>query len=211
MPSQSLRGCKSTNTVFRLPLDAVPPPSQTQGKGVLLWSSTPDHLAITNLAYTLPDPIKPHLHPLLFSCLSLQHHDFHHRPRVYRKGSSQEARQITHGYALSFANVPVGIQSHADPPGYFPDVDESGKEKWPRGDEKTWKEGLRAQDKGRIPQPNLLRDQRHSRYLLPFLTQSGARRYIDHEVYHQPCSNFLVPSGLQPRHPRRLSGRRTVR
>ncbi|KAK7460678.1 Non-essential glycogen phosphorylase [Stygiomarasmius scandens] len=31
--------------------------------------------------------------------------------------------------------------------GYLPEVDESGKEKWPRGDEKTWKEAMRALDK----------------------------------------------------------------
>ncbi|KAF9646897.1 glycogen phosphorylase [Thelephora ganbajun] len=30
--------------------------------------------------------------------------------------------------------------------GYFPEVDESGKEKWPRGDESVWKEGLRSAD-----------------------------------------------------------------
>ncbi|TRM58249.1 glycosyltransferase family 35 protein [Schizophyllum amplum] len=28
--------------------------------------------------------------------------------------------------------------------GYLPETDESGKEKWPRGDEKTWKENMRA-------------------------------------------------------------------
>ncbi|KAJ3826219.1 glycogen phosphorylase [Lentinula raphanica] len=28
--------------------------------------------------------------------------------------------------------------------GYTPETDESGKEKWPRGDEKTWKEGFRS-------------------------------------------------------------------
>ncbi|KAF9066048.1 glycogen phosphorylase [Rhodocollybia butyracea] len=30
--------------------------------------------------------------------------------------------------------------------GYTPDVDESGKEKWPRGEEKVWKEGTRGVD-----------------------------------------------------------------
>lgn len=30
--------------------------------------------------------------------------------------------------------------------GYFPETDASGKEKWPRGDEKTWKDGLRRLD-----------------------------------------------------------------
>jgi len=37
-----------------------------------------------------------------------------------------------------------------DPPGYFAEVDESGKEKWPRGEEKVWKAGLRVADKGRV-------------------------------------------------------------
>ncbi|KAH8077380.1 glycogen phosphorylase [Cristinia sonorae] len=31
--------------------------------------------------------------------------------------------------------------------GYTPDTDEKGKEKWPRGDEKVWKDGLRGVDK----------------------------------------------------------------
>ncbi|KIY66143.1 glycosyltransferase family 35 protein [Cylindrobasidium torrendii FP15055 ss-10] len=30
--------------------------------------------------------------------------------------------------------------------GYLPDTDESGKEKWPRGDEKTWKDAIRGPD-----------------------------------------------------------------
>ncbi|EEB95745.1 hypothetical protein MPER_05237, partial [Moniliophthora perniciosa FA553] len=29
---------------------------------------------------------------------------------------------------------------------YLPEVDSSGKEKWPRGDEKVWKEGMRGVD-----------------------------------------------------------------
>ena len=32
--------------------------------------------------------------------------------------------------------------------GYLPEKDASGKEKWPRGDEKTWKDGLRPLDTG---------------------------------------------------------------
>lgn len=32
--------------------------------------------------------------------------------------------------------------------GYTPDTDEKGQEKWPRGDEKVWKEGIRGVDKG---------------------------------------------------------------
>jgi len=33
-------------------------------------------------------------------------------------------------------------------PGYLPEKDASGKEKWPRGDEKVWKAGMRVVDKG---------------------------------------------------------------
>lgn len=32
--------------------------------------------------------------------------------------------------------------------GYTPETDESGKEKWPRGDEKVWKAGLRGVNTG---------------------------------------------------------------
>ena len=32
--------------------------------------------------------------------------------------------------------------------GYKPETDEKGQEKWPRGDEKVWKDGLRGVDKG---------------------------------------------------------------
>lgn len=32
--------------------------------------------------------------------------------------------------------------------GYLPETDASGKEKWPKGDEKVWKAGMRTVDKG---------------------------------------------------------------
>ena len=32
--------------------------------------------------------------------------------------------------------------------GYLPEKDASGKEKWPLGDEKVWKAGMRTVDKG---------------------------------------------------------------
>jgi hypothetical protein len=32
--------------------------------------------------------------------------------------------------------------------GYLPETDASGKEKWPKGDEKVWKAGMRNVDKG---------------------------------------------------------------
>jgi len=33
-------------------------------------------------------------------------------------------------------------------PGYLPEKDASGKEKWPLGNEKVWKAGMRTVDKG---------------------------------------------------------------
>lgn len=33
--------------------------------------------------------------------------------------------------------------------GYLPEVDETGKEKWPRGEEKAWKAGIRGPDRGK--------------------------------------------------------------
>ena len=32
--------------------------------------------------------------------------------------------------------------------GYLPEKDASGKDKWPRGEEKVWREGMRTIDKG---------------------------------------------------------------
>lgn len=32
--------------------------------------------------------------------------------------------------------------------GYLPEKDASGKDKWPRGEEKAWREGMRSIDKG---------------------------------------------------------------
>jgi len=34
------------------------------------------------------------------------------------------------------------------PTGYLPEKDASGKDKWPRGEEKVWREGMRTIDKG---------------------------------------------------------------
>ena len=36
-------------------------------------------------------------------------------------------------------------------PGYHPEKDESGKEKWPRGEENVWKDGYRHLDTGECP------------------------------------------------------------
>ena len=35
--------------------------------------------------------------------------------------------------------------------GYLPETDEHGKEKWPRGDEQTWKENMRSLETGASP------------------------------------------------------------
>ena len=32
--------------------------------------------------------------------------------------------------------------------GYLPEKDESGKDKWPRGEEKVWRDGMRTIDRG---------------------------------------------------------------
>jgi starch phosphorylase len=42
-------------------------------------------------------------------------------------------------------NPPISHERYA---GYLPEVDEDGKEKWPRGQEKVWKAGLRGLDAG---------------------------------------------------------------
>lgn len=35
--------------------------------------------------------------------------------------------------------------------GYFPEKDSAGKEQWPLGDEKTWKEGMNSVSTGKKP------------------------------------------------------------
>lgn len=60
--------------------------------------------------------------------------------------------------------------------GYIPDKDPSGKEIWPRGDEKTWKEGLRGVDSGK---PGLVMV--FSSISNPL--SSLLRRPVDHKVY----------------------------
>jgi hypothetical protein len=98
-----------------------------------------------------------------------------------------------------------------DEPGYFAEVDESGKEKWPRGDEKVWKDGLRAPDKGKHPQACFARDQGRTRCLSVIDRPRYTRRSLNHKIGREPCPDYLVPSGLQPRQPRRVSGRRVGR
>ena len=142
-------GCKSTDTRCNLPPDAVPPASQTQGDGVLLWSSTLDHLAITNLAYILPNRIKPHLFPT-FIPLAFP---FSTMTSTIDPGTIGKARPRKHVRSLTGTCrrllMPLLTSNLTNALGYFAEVDESGKEKWPRGEEKVWKEGLRAQDTGR--------------------------------------------------------------
>lgn len=41
------------------------------------------------------------------------------------------------------------FRGHTEKPlGYLPETDASGKEKWPKGEEKVWKAGMRSLDKG---------------------------------------------------------------
>jgi hypothetical protein len=165
--------------------------------------STPDHSHHRSRGYT-PRAYKAAPPSSRFS---LQRHDLHHRHRFYREGSRQETCQVPHGYAPSLVNNPAGVRSHTDASGYFAEVDESGKEKWPRGEEKVWKDGLREPDNGRHSSADsALRLKSCS--MSPLLTQLRARRSLNHKVCRQPCSNNLVPSGLQPRRPRRVSSRR---
>ena len=40
--------------------------------------------------------------------------------------------------------------------GFIPETDESGKEKWPKGDEKVWKDAMRSVDKGEYAVPSVI-------------------------------------------------------
>ena len=154
-------------------------------------SSTPDHPHHRSRGYT-PRAYKAAPPSSRFS---LQRHDFHHRHRFYREGSCQETRQVPHGYVPSLIHNAAGVRSHTNTSGYFPEVDESGKEKWPRGEEKVWKDGLREPDKGRHSSADLtLGLAPYS--MSPFLTQLRARRPLHHKIRRQPCPNILVPSSL---------------
>ena len=116
----------------------------------------------------------------------------------------------TSGPSRLFVDNPVDIQSHTGVSGYLPDVDETGKEKWPR-EEKVWKEGLRAVDKGRLS-PTCSTPRSVMIVLdISLLTRLNTRRLFGHKVYHQSYPNFPVSSGLQPRRPRRVLSRRVVR
>lgn len=48
--------------------------------------------------------------------------------------------------------------------GFIPETDESGKEKWPKGDEKVWKDAMRSVDKGEYAVPSVIQAD------LPFIT-----------------------------------------
>lgn len=45
---------------------------------------------------------------------------------------------------MAYADRVVNFQLE----GYLPEVDASGKEKWPKGEEKVWKSGMRGLDTG---------------------------------------------------------------
>ena len=100
---------------------------------------------------------------------------------------------------LSFAShVLIAIPS----PGYLPEKDAAGKEKWPKGDESVWKGGMRGLDTGTfcisIPLPSPQSIHPH-------------RRSFHHQVYRQPRPDIPCPSGIQHRRYRWLSSSRSFR
>jgi hypothetical protein len=40
--------------------------------------------------------------------------------------------------------------------GFIPETDESGKEKWPKGEEKVWRAGMRSVDKSEYAVPSVV-------------------------------------------------------
>ena len=57
----------------------------------------------------------------------------------------RHVRTLTGAYSRSRDSYTHSEQFWA---GYIPETDEKGHEKWPRGEEKVWKAGLRGVDKG---------------------------------------------------------------
>lgn len=65
--------------------------------------------------------------------------------------------------------------------GYTPETDETGKEKWPKGDEKVWKESMRGLDTGELSTPGpcshvFAQMQCHARFM-PIMSLSYPRSH----------------------------------
>ena len=88
----------------------------------------------------------------------------------------------------------------------LPDKDADGKELWPLGDEKTWKESMRGADTGELyftPQARA--------YIVSIFIEPNHRCTLHNEIHCQPCSDLPRPSSIQPRQPGCLPGCRFVR
>lgn len=80
----------------------------------------------------------PHPHPS---------DDLYHRPQVHwETPTAEEARSYTHGWDFHQIGHHPGLIPYLT--GYLPEVDVTGKEKWPKGEEEVWKAGMRGVDKG---------------------------------------------------------------
>ena len=117
--------------VFR-PWEAIPNFRQIRNDDVLsayknhLISSTTGHLSFRSSRSTT--------------------HDLCHRSKGNREAFKATPSR-PHPYrssATAFAFLLIRILFS----GYLPETDATGKEKWPRGDEKIWKAGIRGLDKG---------------------------------------------------------------
>ena len=76
------------------------------------------------------------------------HHDHRPRPKDYRKACTASSTcKVSYRYCL-ICFVVVDAFHSPYRIGYLPETDSLGKEKWPRGDEKAWKNAMRGLDTG---------------------------------------------------------------
>ena len=74
--------------------------------------------------------------------------------------------------------------------GDFPEIDEGGKEKWPRGDEKVWKDAMRGVHGGTSTA---------ARRLVPTLSMLFFRYFNHYQVYCCTCADIHCTCSLQSR------------
>ena len=112
-------------------------------------------------------------------------------PESQARAKRRHVRSLT-GMSSSLPSIVYILRSRT---GDFPEVDEKGKEKWPKGDEETWKVALRGVTSGELSS---------HRPSIPRLTVCRVTR--NYKVYRESCSDIARPRGLQYRRLRRLSG-----
>jgi len=116
-------------------------------------------------------------------------------PEPHARAKRRHVRSLT-GTSSSLPYLVSIVRSRI---GDFPEVDEKGQEKWPKGDENTWKVALRGVASGELSS---------HRPSIPRLTVCRVTR--NYKVYRESCSDIARPRALQYRRFWRLSGRGAI-